>query len=174
MFGLGELPKGYNAKVHGPYDPAVYYGPSKFNFLLWHTLKNSRQIEEWAKLLKKHWIFTEDTPFGEVKVGELPKWLARRDKSIGGIGKAISRSYWRYCHNYVFPKRTKIAPVVHFFLGASVFFYLINYTKMGKLIVYHTNFLIYIFTFTFCSSPQALQVPLVKKYFVQFSSDNKR
>merc|ERR1711862_170159 len=78
MFGLGELPKGYNAKVHGPYDPAVYYGP-------------------------------KDTPFGEVKVGELPKWLARRDKSIGGIGKAISRSYWRYCHNYVFPKRTKIA-----------------------------------------------------------------
>merc|ERR1712029_1271641 len=73
----------------------------------------------------------KDTPFGEVKVGELPKWLARRDKSISGIGKAISRSYSRYCHNYVFPKRTKIAPVVHFFLGASVFFYLINYTKMA-------------------------------------------
>merc|ERR1712047_141507 len=91
VFGLGELPKAYNPKVHGPYDPAVY----------------------------------------EVKVGELPKWLARRDKSIGGIGKAISRGYWRYCHNYVFPKRTKIAPVVHFFLGASVFFYLINYQKMA-------------------------------------------
>ena len=27
MFGLGELPKGYNPKVHGPYDPAIYYGP---------------------------------------------------------------------------------------------------------------------------------------------------
>ena len=28
-FGLGELPKWYNVKVHGPYDPAIYYGPSK-------------------------------------------------------------------------------------------------------------------------------------------------
>ncbi len=27
--GLGEAPKHYNAKVHGPYNPAVYYGPSK-------------------------------------------------------------------------------------------------------------------------------------------------
>merc|ERR1712173_265915 len=27
MFGIGELPKEYNPKVHGPYDPAVYYGP---------------------------------------------------------------------------------------------------------------------------------------------------
>ena len=30
MFGLGELPKEYNPKVHGPYDPATYYGPSKY------------------------------------------------------------------------------------------------------------------------------------------------
>ena len=28
-FGFGEAPAGYNPKVHGPYDPAVYYGPSK-------------------------------------------------------------------------------------------------------------------------------------------------
>merc|ERR1711992_220310 len=25
-FGLGELPKEYNKAVHGPYDPAMYYG----------------------------------------------------------------------------------------------------------------------------------------------------
>ena len=24
--GLGELPKEYNKAVHGPYDPAVFYG----------------------------------------------------------------------------------------------------------------------------------------------------
>ena len=23
---LGELPKGYNKAVHGPYDPAIFYG----------------------------------------------------------------------------------------------------------------------------------------------------
>ena len=177
VFGLGELPKAYNPKVHGPYDPAVYYGPSKFDFLHFNNLKNSRQIEKWTKLLK-HWIFSEDTPLGEVKVGELPKWLARRDKSIGGIGKAISRGYWRYCHNYVFPKRTKIAPVVHFFLGASVFFYLINYQKMGKCWLLMSDLSSHTLSHLhlhFCSSSQALQVPLVKKNnFVQFSSDNKR
>nr|ACO10427.1 ATP synthase subunit f, mitochondrial [Caligus rogercresseyi] len=26
MFGIGELPKEYNRAVHGPYDPAVFYG----------------------------------------------------------------------------------------------------------------------------------------------------
>jgi hypothetical protein len=30
MFGLGELPKAYNPKVHGPYDPAIFYGKSKY------------------------------------------------------------------------------------------------------------------------------------------------
>lgn len=29
MFGFGELPKEYNPKVHGPYDPSRYYGPRK-------------------------------------------------------------------------------------------------------------------------------------------------
>ena len=24
--GLGELPQAYNKAVHGPYDPAVFYG----------------------------------------------------------------------------------------------------------------------------------------------------
>merc|ERR1712077_157082 len=33
MFGLGEAPKGYNPKVHGPYDPSVYYGPKDTTFL---------------------------------------------------------------------------------------------------------------------------------------------
>eukprot|EP00095_Tigriopus_kingsejongensis_P005509 snap_masked-scaffold1966_size23764-processed-gene-0.3 protein:Tk05509 transcript:snap_masked-scaffold1966_size23764-processed-gene-0.3-mRNA-1 annotation:"leucine-rich repeat-containing protein 47" len=27
MLGFGELPKEYNLKIHGPYDPATYYGP---------------------------------------------------------------------------------------------------------------------------------------------------
>ena len=26
FFGLGELPKEYNRKIHRPYDPATYYG----------------------------------------------------------------------------------------------------------------------------------------------------
>jgi hypothetical protein len=34
FMGLGELPREYNRKVHGPYDPAIFYGKSKFNFFL--------------------------------------------------------------------------------------------------------------------------------------------
>merc|ERR1711936_533124 len=60
-FGLGELPKEYNIKVHGPYDPAVYYGP-------------------------------KDTPLGQVKVKELPGWLARRGKGPIAVGGATSTS----------------------------------------------------------------------------------
>ena len=30
-FGLGELPKEYNKAVHGPYDPAMFYGKSESN-----------------------------------------------------------------------------------------------------------------------------------------------
>ena len=26
----GEYPKEYNPKIHGPYNPSVYYGKSKF------------------------------------------------------------------------------------------------------------------------------------------------
>merc|ERR1712018_302594 len=48
MLGLGELPKEYNPKVHGPYDPSVYYGP-------------------------------KDKALGNVKLTELPGWLARRN-----------------------------------------------------------------------------------------------
>merc|ERR1711913_77900 len=73
MFGIGELPKDYNPKVHGPYDPAIYYGP-------------------------------RDKAFGDVKISELPGWLARRSKTPVGMGRAMSRAYWRWSHKYVLPK----------------------------------------------------------------------
>ena len=31
MFGsFGRLPAEYNVKVHGPYNPGMYYGPSEY------------------------------------------------------------------------------------------------------------------------------------------------
>lgn len=73
MFGFGELPKEYNPKVHGPYDPSRYYGP-------------------------------RDKAFGEVKLGELPGWLARRNKSPTALARLCSRGYWRWAFKYVHPK----------------------------------------------------------------------
>ena len=36
VFGIGELPKEYNVRVHGPYNPGRYYGPDQRN---WKDLK---------------------------------------------------------------------------------------------------------------------------------------
>ena len=40
----GEYPAGYNAKVHGPYDPARYYGKGKlYSFVM--SNQSSRTIQ---------------------------------------------------------------------------------------------------------------------------------
>jgi len=31
VLGIGEYPAGYNANVHGPYDPARFYGKRKLH-----------------------------------------------------------------------------------------------------------------------------------------------
>ncbi|ROT72176.1 putative ATP synthase subunit f, mitochondrial [Penaeus vannamei] len=100
---LGEYPAEYNPKVHGPYDPARFYGKP-------------------------------DTPFGQVKLGELGSWLGRR--SVGGIPSAISRAWWRWQHKYVQPKKTGIAPFLQLMVGSMAFFYMLNYGKM----VHHRNY----------------------------------
>merc|ERR1712122_49463 len=105
MFGLGELPKEYNPKVHGPYDPAVYYGPK-------------------AKA------------FGDVKLGELPGWLASRNKTPTGVGRAISRAYWRWNHKYAQPKYAGITAPVQLIAISCTVFYLINITKFWS----HRNY----------------------------------
>merc|ERR1711911_125565 len=99
IMGLGEYPVDYNPKVHGPYDPARFYGKP-------------------------------DTPFGQVKLGELVSWLGRR--SIGGIPSAFSRAFWRWQHKYLLPKKTGFAPFGQFLVGSMIFFYAINYGKITK------------------------------------------
>ena len=52
----------------------------------------------------KH-IILEDKAFGNVKLAELPGWLARRNMySPQGIGRAMSRTYWRWNFKYMLPK----------------------------------------------------------------------
>ncbi|KAG0720668.1 putative ATP synthase subunit f, mitochondrial [Chionoecetes opilio] len=96
--GFGEYPAAYNATVHGPYDPARFYGKV-------------------------------DIPFGEVKLGEVGSWLARR--SIGGIPGAMSRAFWRWQHKYMLPKKTGFAPFAQLCVGSMIVFYAINYGKIA-------------------------------------------
>ncbi|KAF6201203.1 hypothetical protein GE061_005650 [Apolygus lucorum] len=96
---IGDYPAEYNRKVHGPYDPARYYGKP-------------------------------DTPFGQVKLGELGQWLNRRNKSPQAIIGAMSRAWWRWQHKYVQPKRTGIAPLMQVAVGSMAVFYCFNYKRM--------------------------------------------
>lgn len=79
------------------------------------------------------YLFIADTPFSQVKIGEITKWLGRRDKSPQAITGAMSRAWWRWNHKYVQPKRAGIAPFFQVVVGSIIFFYIINYGKIRKL-----------------------------------------
>jgi len=71
---IGNLPPGYNKAVHGPYDPAVFYGKKDIPL----SQVKVYQLPVW--LLKKQWY----NPIA--------------------YGRAMSRAYWRWNHKYVLPK----------------------------------------------------------------------
>ncbi|XP_076658404.1 ATP synthase, subunit F [Halictus rubicundus] len=96
---FGLYPEGYNRSVHGPYDPARYYG-------------------------------TPDTPLGEVKLGELPKWVARRNLGIRPFAGLCSRAFWRWQHKYVQPLKTGVAPLLQVAISGSIIFYILNYQRL--------------------------------------------
>lgn len=81
-------------------------------------------------------VISEDTPFGELKLGEIGAWLGRRDKNPKAAIGAVSRAWWRYQHKYIFPKRTGIAPFFQMVFGGMVFFYWLNYDR----IKHHKNY----------------------------------
>lgn len=97
---FGEYPAEYNPKVHGPYDPARFYGKP-------------------------------DTPFGQVKLGELGGWLGRRSFSPVAWTQAVSRAYWRWNHKYIFPKKNNAAGVIHLVFGICFFSYVLNYPRIA-------------------------------------------
>merc|ERR1712243_474916 len=105
MFGMGELPKEYNIKIHGPYDPCTYYGP-------------------------------KGTPLSQTKIGQLPGWLARRNKSPAAIGRCMSRGYHRWLHRYYHPRYSGMAPFFQACFLWSGLFFCMNYAKIS----HHKNY----------------------------------
>ncbi|XP_064594462.1 putative ATP synthase subunit f, mitochondrial [Liolophura sinensis] len=99
--GIGEYPPEFNPKIHGPYNPARYYGKP-------------------------------DASLGEVKVGELGSWLARRNWTPAGMAGGISRAYWRWAQKWLLVKRGSMAPIAQSIVGLSVFYYFLQYKA-------HTN-----------------------------------
>lgn len=104
--GWGCYPEGYDRRVHGPYDPARYYGP-------------------------------KDTPFGEVKLRDLPEWIGRRDKSPRAIQGLFSRAISRWKDKFAQPHYAGPAFLFQIVAGCSLFFYLINY---HKTLIHHREY----------------------------------
>lgn len=77
-----------------------------------------------------------DTPFGQVKLGELSDWFRRREKTPKAFTSVVSRAWWRWQHKYIQSKRNGIAPFFQFIAGSMLFFYLINYNKLKR----HRNY----------------------------------
>ena len=77
-----------------------------------------------------------DTPFGEVKISELPGWLARRNKNPIAWGSAVGRAWWRWQDKWMFPKKAGMAGYFQIVVGTMIFFYTINYGKTIK----HRNY----------------------------------
>ena len=140
MLGLGECHPGYNPKVHGPYDPAINYGKSKLSSVLTCFIK----IIVYDLYLRKRttpwiWIniltfFSEDIPLGQVKISELPGWLARRNWTPAGIARGMSRGYWRWNHAFLQPKRAGMAGFIHWCVGICFVSYMASYGKFRKFL----------------------------------------
>jgi len=71
--------------------------------------------------------YGKSDPLSEVKVGEVGKWLSRRNYSPQGMAAAISRSYWRWMQKYVLVKKTSPAPFIQVAAGLSLFYYFFQY-----------------------------------------------
>ncbi|XP_031846217.1 ATP synthase, subunit F [Nomia melanderi] len=71
-----------------------------------------------------------DTPFGQVKLGELKEWISRRDMGPRSFMALCSRGFWRWQHKYIHPRKSGIAPYFQLAVGGSIIFYMLNYLRI--------------------------------------------
>lgn len=132
IMGLGELPQAYNKAVHGPYDPAVFYGKRDVPLGQVGSLNHQQH---------------NCTICFQVKLQDVPAWFSRRNKSPVAAVQAMSRAYWRWpndylsfiihwllCsrwnHKYALPKYCGLTPAIQMAAGFSAIFYLLNYNSI--------------------------------------------
>ncbi|XP_034170844.1 ATP synthase, subunit F [Osmia lignaria lignaria] len=71
-----------------------------------------------------------DTPFGELKIKEIPAWIGRRNLTPQGVAGLFSRALWRWQMTWVLPRKSSPAPIFQFFIAGSTLFYLLNYLRL--------------------------------------------
>merc|ERR1712141_646976 len=94
--GVGEYPPGYNAKVHGPYNPARNYGPldTKFTDVKladlgdWLRRRDTRLSGVWRGLNRGFWRWNT-------------KWLHVRSGSTAAVAQwTMVMCFLWYCNQY--------------------------------------------------------------------------
>ena len=74
----------------------------------------------------------KDVPLGEVKLGELPGWISRRDKSPRAFFHAISRMRHLWFYKWSQPKNATGAVMAQFCVITSLMFYCASYSYQSK------------------------------------------
>ena len=125
--GFGGIPAYYNPRIHGPYRPDVYYGPSKFIF---EGFERFFSIS--ISIYTFFCPFTEDTPLAKVKLGELPAWLSRRSADPRMMMACIGRANARWQLNYHHAVRPGLAPLFQIWAWCIVTGFVASYHKQCK------------------------------------------
>ncbi|KAJ7395664.1 Pentatricopeptide repeat-containing protein 1, mitochondrial [Pitangus sulphuratus] len=77
-------------------------------------------------------VFLKDTKLMDVKLGQLPSWLAMRDFTPGGIAGAFRRGYDRYYNKYINVKKGGLGGVSMVLAGYVVLSYIWSYSHINK------------------------------------------
>merc|ERR1712168_1641941 len=70
-----------------------------------------------------------DTPFGQVKLGELGAWLGRREKSPQAIFATGHRAYWRWAAANLHVKKPTFVPFAQIALVFSGIYFFLGYSE---------------------------------------------
>merc|ERR1711868_290806 len=80
-----------------------------------------------------------DTKLTEVKLADLPAWLGRRDTSISGIRRGLTRGYWTWTTRWLHVQSGSTAAYAQAVFGLALFAYWTQYEwlKYQRTVLYH-------------------------------------
>ncbi|NXY19025.1 ATPK synthase, partial [Atrichornis clamosus] len=75
-------------------------------------------------------VLLKDMKLMDVKLGQLPSWLAMRDFTPGGIMGAMRKGYERYYNKYINVRKGGIAGISMVLAGYAVISYIWSYSHL--------------------------------------------
>ncbi|XP_068279911.1 ATP synthase subunit f, mitochondrial isoform X2 [Nyctibius grandis] len=75
-------------------------------------------------------VLLKDTKLMDVKLGQLPTWLAMRDFTPGGIVGGLRRGYDRYYNKYINVKKGSISGISMVLAGYVLVSYIWSYSHL--------------------------------------------